>query len=288
VIDRALKAGYTHVVDADIQSFFDTVDHEKLLTAINEEVSDGSLLRLIRHILKAGVWMQESGEVEPTELGTPQGGPLSALLANIYLHRLDKALTDAKYGLVRYADDFVIFARSESEARQALALSERVLGELGLSLHPEKTRVVSVDDGFEFLGFHYFRSATSEVRFKEVRRKSVQRFRDAIRLRTPRLRGQRRVRRKHVTLFRLRKNKRIEAMIVRLNSYLRGWHGYFKTVELGREPFTTFDGFIRRRVRAAIVGQHGNGWWNIAIPNATLDQLGLASLKNMHESTEAR
>jgi RNA-directed DNA polymerase len=166
VVDRAVAYGYTHVVDADIQCFFDTVDHEKLLDAVNavrsfasaEEAADGRVLKLIRQILTAGVVMPNAGEVEPTILGTPQGGPLSPLLANIYLDRLDKKLTAARYGLVRYADDFVIFTKSEEEAHSALALVQQVLTEeLGLVLHPEKTRIVSVDEGFEFLGFHYFR-----------------------------------------------------------------------------------------------------------------------------------
>jgi len=285
VIDRAIEVGYTHVVDADIQSFFDTVDHEKLLDAINEEVADGSVLRLIRRILKAGVWMQDSGQVEPTDLGTPQGGPVSPLLANIYLHRMDKALTQAGHGLVRYADDFVIFAKSEGEARQALALAEQVLAELGLTLHPEKTRVVSVDDGFEFLGFHYFLDPVKGLRLKEVRRKSVQRFRDAIRLRTPRIITQKPVKRKHVTLHRLAKNQRIAAIIAKLNPFLRGWHGYFKTAKLRYEPaFESFDKFVRRRMRSAIVGRTGGGgWWNVVITNAMLEQLGLVSLARLQE-----
>jgi RNA-directed DNA polymerase len=286
VVDRAISAGYTHVVDADIQSFFDTVDHEKLLDAVNEEVADGSLLKLIRRILTAGVWMQDTGETEPTHLGTPQGGPLSPLLANIYLNRLDRKLMEAKYGLVRYADDFVIFAKSEEEARQALALAEQVLtGELGLTLHPEKTRVVSVDDGFEFLGFHYFRYAKKDVMCKEVRRKSVARFRDSVRVRTPRLRTQRRVKPNRLTLARLRKNDRVMGLIESLNSFLRGWHGYFKHVRLPfRQPFTALDQFTRRRLRSSIVGRTGNGWWCEAITNEMIGQLGLLSIEKMHDA----
>jgi len=286
VIDRAIATGYTHVVDADIQSFFDTVNHEKLLDAVNEEVADGSLLKLIRQILTAGVWMQETGETEATSLGTPQGGPLSPLLANIYLNRLDRKLMEAKYGLVRYADDFVIFAHSEEEARQALSLAKQVLtGELGLTLHPEKTRVVSVDDGFEFLGFHYFRYAKKGVMCKEVRRKSVDRFRIAVRMRTPRLRTQRPVKPKRLTLARLRKNDRVMGLIERLNTYLRGWHWYFKHVRLPfRQPFKALDEFVRRRLRSSIVGRTGNGWWTARLTNAMLGQLGLVSIEKLHDA----
>lgn len=286
IVDRAITAGYTHVVDADIQSFFDTVDHEKLLTAVNEEVADGSLLKLIMRILTAGVWMQDTGETEPTNLGTPQGGPLSPLLANIYLNRLDSKLMEAKHGLVRYADDFVIFAKSEAEARQALTLAEQVLtGELGLTLHPEKTRVVSVDDGFEFLGFHYFRYAKKDVMCKEVRRKSVARFRDSVRVRTPRLRAQKPVKAKSLTLTRLRKNERVMGLIERLNAFLRGWHGYFKHIRLPyQRPFKDLDEFVRRRLRTTIVGRTGNGWWTQQLTNAMLGHLGLVSIEKLYNA----
>ncbi len=289
VVERALSYGYTHVVDADIQTFFDTVDHEKLLDAVNEEVADGSVLRLIRHILRAGVQLPEAARTEPTELGTPQGGPLSPLLANIYLNRLDWRMMQARYGLVRYADDFVIFTKSESEAAEALRLAQEVLeGELGLKLHPEKTRVVSVDTGFEFLGFHYFRDPKTGVQCKEVRHKSVQRFRDAIRQRTPRLRTQRRVKEKHATLRRLARNKRIGQIIHSVNGFLRGWHWYFKSIRARTPrfekegPFAQFDYFVRRRVRMAITGRVGSGWWTVRITNHVLQSLGLLSLAELN------
>lgn len=283
VVDQAIRVGYTHVVDADIQSFFDTVDHEKLIDAIYSEVSDSRVLKLIRQILTAGVSMPNTREVEPTSLGTPQGGPLSPLLANIYLDRLDKRLVSAGYGLVRYADDFVIFTKSEEEAHAALSLSQQVLsGELGLVLHPEKTRVMSVDTGFEFLGFHYFRDPKSGVRCKEVRRKSVQRFRDAIRERTPRLKTQRPVKVRHLTFSRLQKNERLAYMVARLNNFLTGWHWYFKPMQSRyKSGFGTFDGFVRRRVRSAIVGRPGSGYWNAKLPTALLSRLGLLSLVDM-------
>jgi RNA-directed DNA polymerase len=177
VVDRAVKHGYEWVVDADIKAFFDTVDHDKLLGAINEEISDGSVLQLIRRILKAGVIQPEVNDVEPTDLGTPQGGPISPLLANIFLHHFDAKMAEARYGLVRYADDFVIFARSEEQAVAALQLAKQILeGELGLTVHPEKTRVVSVTQGFEFLGFHYYRHLRTGRIHKEIRRKSIKKL----------------------------------------------------------------------------------------------------------------
>ncbi len=282
VVDRAVRHGYEWVVDADLQSFFDTVDHERLLTALNEEVADGTVLRLIRRILTAGVILPETNAVEPTELGTPQGGPLSPLLANVYLHRFDVAMETAGIGLVRYADDFVLFAKSESEATAALALASQVLeGQLGLRLHPEKTRVVSVDEGFEFLGFRYFRDRARGGQFrKEVRRKSAQRFREAVRARTPRLRGQRKPKARHLTPARLAQNQRLTEMIKSLNRFLAGWHGYFHAVwsPYPETPFRNFDGFVRRRLRSALTGRHGKGWWNQRLPNALFRDLGLLSL----------
>ncbi|MBV8069775.1 MAG: group II intron reverse transcriptase/maturase [Acidobacteriaceae bacterium] len=281
VVDRAIRHGYSHVVDADIRAFFDTMDHDILLDQINEEVADGSVLRLIRQILTAGVVEPGAAEVEPTSLGAPQGGPLSPLLANVYLHRLDLALVHAHYGLVRYADDFVIFAKSEDEAHQALALARQVLeGELGLLLHPEKTHVVSVDEGFEFLGFHYFRDPKTGMRCQEVRRKSVLSFRQAIRERTPRLKAQKPVKPRALSLSRLSSNERLRERIRRVNGFLRGWHGYFKTMRsrYGPSAWNSLDGFVRGRLRASLTGRVGRGWWDVALPNAVFDQLGLVSL----------
>jgi RNA-directed DNA polymerase len=290
VVDRAVRHGYQWVVDADLQAFFDSVDHAKLIAALNEEIADGSVLRLVTQILQAGVRLPEAAETEPTELGTPQGGPLSPLLANVYLHAFDERMVQAGYGLVRYADDFVIFAQSESEAAAALGLARQVLeGELGLKLHPEKTRVVSVTDGFEFLGFHYFRDAKTGKLRKEVRRQSARRFRDAIRQRTPRLRNQRQPKARKITPQRLAQNQRLEEMIRGLNRFLRGWHWYFKAVwsAYPQSPFRNFDSFVRQRVRSAITGRIGAGWWNRRISNRLLRELGLMSLDEWQRQYQA-
>jgi RNA-directed DNA polymerase len=285
VADRAVRFGYGWVVDADLQSFFDTVDHERLLAALNEEVADGSVLRLIRRILQAGVSLPGTAELEPTELGTPQGGPLSPLLANVYLHAFDQQLAAAGYGLLRYADDFVIFAHSEGEARAALKLAQEILeGQLGLRLHPEKTRVTTAASGFEFLGFHYYCDPQDGTWRKEVRRKSVQRFRETVRRHTPRLKNQRLPRVRHLTLVRLRKNQRLQETLRALNAFLRGWHGYFYGVwSPYATPFRYFDSFVRRRLRAAISGRRGEGWWNKRLPNALLRDLGLLSLDALQQ-----
>ena len=282
IVDQAVKHGFTWVVDADIAAFFDTVDHEKLLSALNDEIADGSVLKLIRHILTAGVVEPLAVDSDPTQLGTPQGGPLSPLLANVYLHAFDVVMEAAGLGLVRYADDFVVFTKSKERADTALALIREVLeGALGLRLHSEKTRVVSVDEGFEFLGFHYFRDPKTGKLRKEVRQKSAQRFREAIRRKTPRLKTQRRVKPRHITFNRLRENRRIAEMIGSLNRYLQGWHWYFKPVwsAYPDTPFRNFDGFVRMRLRTAITGRVGNyGWWQTRLKTELLRSLGLTYL----------
>lgn len=283
VVDRAVRHGYSWVVDADIKAFFDTVDHKKLIAALNEEIADGRVLDLITRILRAGVMMPETAEVEPTELGTPQGGPLSPLLANVYLHALDVRMTEAGFGLVRYADDFVIFARSESDAGKALSLAREVLeGDLGLALHPEKTRIVSVNAGFEFLGYRYYRDPKIDRMRKEVRHKSVMRFREAIRRLTPRLTNQTLPKERQVTPSRLARNQRLQGIITDLNNYLRGWHWYFKAVWCPTgQPFAHCDKFVRRRLRTAITGRIGSGWWLQRIPNRLLRRLGLVPLDEL-------
>jgi RNA-directed DNA polymerase len=281
IVDRAVKFGYEWVVDADIEQFFDTVDHEVLLDGVHEEVSDGSVLRLIRMFLESGVLM-DSGDLEPTELGTPQGGPLSPLLANIYLHPLDEAMKENGFGLVRYADDFVIFTKSQQRAEEALELATCVLEGLKLHLHPEKTRITVIDEGFDFLGYRHFRDAKGRPQ-KVVREKSVHRFRDAVRGRTKRHAGQKRPKPKRCTVSRLRKNQRVQEMVARLNRYLRGWHWYFKRVTWSAR-FRELDGFVRRRLRSAIAGRFAKGRWHSILSNDKLREIGLVSLCDLQAS----
>lgn len=283
-VDRALQAGYEWVVDADIERFFDTVDHQRVTQAVNEEVADGTVLRLIDLFLRAGV-LDGTTRIEMEE-GTPQGGPLSPLLANIYLHPLDMALEAHGCEFVRYADDFVVLARTQAEAEGALRLIREVLTELGLRLNEAKTRVVHLHDGFEFLGFRYFRSRKRGTVHKVVREKSQARFREAVRQRTPRRAGQKPRKAKSCTVNRLLRDQRLVRMIGELNTLLRGWHGYFRQVWwAGRRDFEQLDKFLRRRVRSAIAGRLAIGRWQSEIlPNALLDQLGLLSLVGLHDA----
>jgi RNA-directed DNA polymerase len=198
-VDQNARRGYQWVVDADLQQFFDTLDHQQLMAALRRRISDGELLRLIYRWLKAGYLAD--GEYHDTDQGSPQGGVLSPLLANVYLHAFDRAQQTQKSfvgRLVRYADDFVIQCGTAAHAARALEWAAAELARLGLCLHPEKTRVVADQEGFDFLGFHHRRVFLRRARcwsYGVIRwpsRKAQQRFRERVhRLAGPpmRLRG---------------------------------------------------------------------------------------------------
>jgi RNA-directed DNA polymerase len=187
-VNRHALDGYHWVVDADIEQFFDTLAHQQLMEALRRRISDGEVLRLIYRWLKAGyLW---EGSFHDTEQGSPQGGVLSPLLANVYLYAFDRALQREKSfigRLVRYADDFVIQCGKRWHAERALAWVTAQVTALGLRLHPEKTRLVHVEEGFDFLGFHhrrvYHRQKQRLTRgvMRWPGRKAQQRFRDRVR-----------------------------------------------------------------------------------------------------------
>jgi RNA-directed DNA polymerase len=281
VVERALQANYTWVVDADVTKFFDTVDHEILMDRLNERIADGSVLKLIRLFLTCGV-VNEQGEVEATEVGTPQGGPLSPLLANIYLDPLDHALREKKFGLVRYADDFVIFTKERERAEEALEVVREAFVPLKLHLHPEKTRIAAIEEGFEFLGYNFFRDKKGRTQ-KVVSRKSFHRFRDEIRLRTKRHGGQKHPKPKRCTVYRLKRNQRIQAMIAEVNQYLRDWHPYFRHVRTSWDAMRHFDQYVRTRLRCAISGRNASGRWYKILPNKLLGEIGLLSLTDLQK-----
>lgn len=259
-IDRLLKEGYTHVVDADLKACFDTIPHERLMMRIEERISDGRLLDLIRGWLKADI-LQDLNRWTPVN-GTPQGAVISPLLANIYLDPLDRLMAERGHPMVRYADDFVILARSHADAEAALALVKDWVASNGLTLHPEKTRIANCrkkGKGFEFLGYRFERGR------RYVRKKSLDKLKDAIREKTRRTRGQ-----------------SLQAVVIDLNRTLRGWFGYFKHAH--PNTFRALDKLIRRRLRAMLRKQTRRSGFGKALadhlrwPNAYFANAGLFAL----------
>lgn len=227
-VDDALKAGMTWVVDADLQGYFDSIPHDRLMARVEERISDGRLLALLRSWLSQDI-VSDMSRWTPTS-GTPQGAIISPLLANLYLHPLDQAMTQHGYRMVRYADDFVILCHSEQEARQALAHVQEWVTTNGLTLHPDKTHIGDCrqqGQGFDFLGYRF------EAGKRWVRKKSLKAFKDKVRSRTRRTEG-----------------KSLRQVIALLNPMLRGWFGYFRHAY--RTTFRPLDGFIRRRLRAML------------------------------------
>jgi RNA-directed DNA polymerase len=231
-VDRLLKDGYTHVVDADLQSYFDTIPHAALMARVAERVSDGRLLALIEAFLQQDI-VHGVQRWTPTG-GTPQGAVISPLLANLYLHPLDVWMRERGYQMVRYADDFVVLCQSAQQARAGLAAVQAWVQANALFLNPDKTHVGDCREegqGFDFLGYRF------EAGQRRVRRKSLRAIRDRIRSKTRRTRGD-----------------SLACIIVELNPLLRGWYGYFQHAH--RWTFSGMDGFVRRRLRAMLRKQH--------------------------------
>jgi group II intron reverse transcriptase/maturase len=241
VIRSAVNTGANWVVDADITAFFDEVDPEVLMKLVGKRVSDRRMLKLIRQWVAAGVMV--GGVLEPSERGVPQGSVISPLLANVVLHELDRLWEDRCRGLgrlVRYADDLVILCKSEGQAREGLRRVGLILDRLGLSLHPEKTRVVFVGDGqggFDFLGFH--------CRKVESWRKPGRRFFWMWPGRQAMARVRERI--KAITSPRPRLLEPLERLIAELNPVLRGWGAYFRVGNAGPH-FSQIDNYVRERL----------------------------------------
>ena len=227
-VDRLVKEGFTFVVDADLEGYFDSIPQERLMERVGERISDGRVLGLLRGWLEQDV-LAGLERWRPTA-GTPQGAVISPLLANIYLHPLDALMAAQGHRMVRYADDFVVLCQSREEAGVALVEIRRWVTEQGLRLHPDKTQVGNCrqpGQGFEFLGYRF------EAGRRWVRKKSLDRFKDSIRDKTKRTRGQ-----------------SLTRIVADLNPMLRGWFGYFKHAT--PTTYKRLDKFIRRRLRALL------------------------------------
>jgi group II intron reverse transcriptase/maturase len=279
---KEMEEGNEWIVDADLSNFFGTVDHEKLLTLVAQRVSDGRVLRLIRSMLKAGCMAE--GQHLPTEQGTPQGGVISPILSNVLLTPFDREMRHRGYRLTRYADDWVVTCRTRREAERVLAEAAKILSALGVVLNREKTRIVHVQHGFEFLGYKIKRGSRplrlasekirSGVRFGALyaipRQKSVEHFKDQIRRRT---------RRKAPVSTR--------ELIDEINPVIRGWGLHYCKAHV-RKLFHQLDGWIVRRIWSHRHRRWRCQGWKTLPTSHLYGELGLVNLVSLIPSLKPR
>jgi len=264
-VDELLKAGYVHVVDADLKSYFDTIPKDRLLALVAGKVSDRRVLALVEAFL--GQRVLEDGQEWTPEQGTPQGAVISPLLSNIYLDPLDHLMANNGFEMVRYADDFVVLCRSPEDAAAALDAVRGWTAQAGLTLHPVKTRLADArTEGFDFLGYRF------EAGQRWPRAKSLEKFKDTVRAKTRRTTG-----------------RSLAMVIDDLNPTLRGWFGYFQHSRA--RTFGSLDGWIRRRLRSLLRKQQKlrgiadtRGADQTRWPNRFFAEHGLFSLQRAYET----
>ena len=261
-VEELLKNGYTWVVDADIKSYFDSIPHDKLMKEVEEQIADGRILEMIEGYLKQ--WIMDGLKEWEAEKGTPQGAVISPLLANIYLSKIDHEMARLGHEMVRYADDSVILCRNEEEAKRALEEMKGMLEVRGLTLHPDKTKIVDAtqEGGFDFLGYHFERG------MRWPRKKSMDKIKETIRHKTRRTSGE-----------------SMKCMIGELNKSLRGWYEYFKHSH--KTTFPRIDSWIRMRLRSILRKRRGGkgrgrGADHQRWPHAYFANLGLFTVTAAH------
>lgn len=260
-VDGLVRKGYKYTVDVDLKSYFDTIEHDRLVKELRKHVADNPVIELVEKFLQAEV-LDGLEHWTPTS-GAPQGAIISPLLSNLYLNELDHEMAAAGYQMTRYADDLVIQCQTTEEAEAALERVRSWVAERGLTLHPTKTRIVHVDkDGFEFLGYRFIKHR----RFP--RQKSLAKFKEAIRSKTKRTSG-----------------RSMQATIADVNRTVRGWYEYFK--HSYRTTFVDLDGWIRMRLRSILrkrAGRRGRGRGkdHYRYRNAYFAELGLFSMTTAH------
>lgn len=269
---RELRGGNEWVVDADLKNFFGSVDHAKLLTLINQRVSDGRVLGLIQQILKAGCVAE--GKRLPTEEGVPQGGVISPLMSNILLTPFDREMRRRGYRVTRYADDWLVTCKSRQEAKAALAVAERILDQLGVTLHGHKTRIVHVRHGFEFLGYKIkrgqgpLRLPAEKIRsgacggdmYAFPRDRSLQHFKDQIR-----------------RLTRRKAPLTTSELIAQINPAIGGWGRYFCRAHV-RRLFHRLDRWIVQRLWSHRFKRWRNAGWKRLPERQLYGAFGLVKL----------
>ena len=279
---KEIHQGHEWVVDADLKNYFGTVEHEKLMELVSQRVADGRVLRLLESFLKAGCMAK--GRLLPTEGGVPQGGVISPLLSNILLTPFDREMRRKGYRLTRFADDWVVTCQTCAEARTALAQATRILTKLGVTLNREKTRIVHVSKGFEFLGYKIKRGTRrlrlpdhrikSGIRRGDIyaypREKSIQHFKEQIRKRTRR-----------------KAPLRTPKLIEEINPVLRGWGNYYRKAHV-RKLFNRLDRWIVRRLWSHRFKRWRNTGWKTLPRSKLYGEYGLVSLVALIPSLKLR
>ncbi len=250
--------GYKFVVDADISGFFDNIKHDVIEDLVCEEIADGNIIKIILEFLNCGV--VEDGKYVKTSKGTPQGGVISPLLANIVLNKFDWALEERGYKFVRYADDFVILTKTQETAERALDFAKDFLAEMGLDLHPDKTHISRFSKGFDFLGF------TINHFGAKMKEKSIERFCDKI---------------NEITV----RSRNLDAEVIkRLNRVIVGTANYFiKEFSTGNNIFKRLSKRVRRRVRCmkyTRISKEDNSRYKIK----HIDKMGLIDIFKIYQS----
>ena len=268
-VDELLQSGLTHVVDVDIKGYFDSIPHERLMELVRERIADRRVLDLIESFLKQGI-MNPLGWIEPEDRveGTPQGGVISPLLANIYLNPLDQLMSKLGHDMVRYADDMVILCPSAEAAETVLQMLREWSAQAELTLHSEKTKIIDMGQPkahFDFLGYRFWRSKTSGSICRFIRPKSMEKLREAIKPLTKRTNGQ-----------------SLAAIVKKLRPKLQGFFNYFQNVRAG--VLNEMDGWIRGRLRSILRKRaggkgRGRGLDHYRWPNRYFNEQGLFNLE---------
>lgn len=234
-----VRDGHLYIVDVDIEQFFDEIPHEPLIDAVAERVADSSVLRLVRLFLETLI--QDGYRLVRPRAGTPQGGVISPLLANIYLAKVDRVLDAEGVPFVRYADDIRLSSRKPLDARQVLKRTAAVITDLGLRLNQRKTKLVTIHQGVDFLGYRLIQVKGQLHVYLDP--KVLTRFREEVRRLTRRMAG-----------------VNLRTMVARLDRYVRGWGEYFKRAQVAG-VFDRLDRWITRRLRAFLAKRWRNGLW---------------------------
>lgn len=277
-----VEQGYEWIVDADLKDFFGSAVHEKLMVLLNQRVADGRVLELLDSIMKVGYL--EDGKVHQTQRGVPQGGVISPLISNALLTPFDREMRRKGYRLTRFADDWVVTCRTRAEAQSALTFATKVLEKLGVVLNGDKTRIVHVRQGFEFLGYkikrgsrplrlpaHKIKSRTRQGSlYAYPRQKSIDHFKEQIRKRTRR--------KAPLTTGRL---------IDEINPIIRGWGNYYRKAHV-RKLFNRLDRWIRRRIWSHRHKRWRNTGWKTLPESKLHGELGLVSLVKLIPSLNWR